>query len=251
MIGFFVFILGLIIGSFLNVLILRLHAGKSILGRSVCVSCQKFICWHDNIPLLSFFMLGGRCRFCKGKISWQYPIIEAATGFIFLLIYLAAAPADLFGYALMIRNFIFASVLIIIFVYDLKWYLILDSVTVPAILFALAANLFFRVGILELIFGVLAGGGFFLAQFLASHGRWIGGGDLRLGALMGAMLGFKLVIAALFIAYIFGAAVGILLIIFKKKKFSSQVPFGTFLAAATIISLIFGEEILNYYLQLP
>ncbi|MEK7202735.1 MAG: prepilin peptidase, partial [Patescibacteria group bacterium] len=68
MIGFFVFILGLIIGSFLNVLILRLHAGKSILGRSVCVSCQKFICWHDNIPLLSFFMLGGRCRFCKGKI---------------------------------------------------------------------------------------------------------------------------------------------------------------------------------------
>jgi prepilin signal peptidase PulO-like enzyme (type II secretory pathway) len=251
MVATFIFLLGLIIGSFLNVVIIRLREHCSILGRSFCINCKKFIKWYDNIPVLSFLLLKAKCRFCKTKISWQYPLVEMITGVLFLLVYFKYARfSDYLSLAYLFRDLIFIAVLIVIFVIDFRWYLILDIVTLPAIVFALGINLFLGISWLSLLVGGVLGGGFFLAQFLVSGGRWIGGGDIRLGVLMGVMLGWKLILVALFLAYFVGAIVGISLVIFKQKKFSSKIPFGTFLSAAAVVSLLYGEEILQWYLRI-
>ncbi len=241
----FVFIFGLVIGSFLNVVISRLGAKKSFWsGRSFCPHCHKPIYWYDNIPLLSFIILGGKCRSCHKKISWQYPAIELATGLIFLL---------LFGYFGLSAKFfiyvIFSTFLIVIFVYDLKHYLILDRVSIPAMVVAFLASLYLGVNPASLILGVIIGGGFFAVQFFISGGKWVGDGDIRLGALMGLMLGLKFLLLALFFAYLMGSVVGLALIVFGRKKMSSALPFGPFLTLATFITLLFGQKILNWYLN--
>lgn len=241
----FIFILGAIVGSFLNVVIFRLHAQSSILGRSLCLFCKKFIQWYDNIPIFSFFRLRGKCRWCQQKISWQYPLVELTTGILFLLAYWQSPTL-----ILLFRNLIFIAVLIVIFVYDWRWYLILDVITVPATVFAFFVNLFLGYGLGNLLLGAVIGGGFFLMQFLVSSGRWIGGGDIRLGILLGVMLGWKLLLVTLFLAYLSGSIVGLGLIIAKQKKFSSPMPFGTFLAAAAIVSLLYGEPLWQWYLAL-
>ena len=242
----FLFLFGLAIGCFLNVVIYRLFSGQSIIfGRSRCPQCKKDIFWHDNIPILSFINLSGRCRFCEKKISFQYPLVEFFTALIFVLFYLK------FGLTLQFLVYlIFTGFLIVIFVYDLKYYLILDRITIPAIIIAILLNLYLGINFWILLSGAIIGGGFFLIQLLISSGRWIGGGDIRLGILMGAMLGWQKLLAALFLAYILGAIIGIILIILKKKKMSSLVPFGTFLSLATLIILLWGEAILVWYLNL-
>ncbi len=244
--GLFIFIFGLMIGSFLNVVIFRLEKNKSfIFGRSACRSCGGKILWYDNIPVLSFIFLRGKCRNCKKSISWQYPLVELACGIIFFWLY------SYFGISFKFFSFlVFSCFLLVIFVYDLKHYLILDKVSILAMAAALALNLFSDIGFLNLIFAAIAGGGFFAFQFFVSKGKWVGDGDIRLGILMGLMLGLKMLLVALFLAYIIGSFVGIFLIMFKRKKMSSQVPFGPFLALATFIVLIYGEEILNWYINL-
>ncbi|MFH1427725.1 MAG: prepilin peptidase [Patescibacteria group bacterium] len=258
-----IFIFGLCMGSFLNCLIWRLHEKKTILGRSICPQCKKKISWYNNIPLISFLILRGRCRTCKKKISWQYPIVELVTALLFLLAGLINFQFSIFNFhsifnfqfsmpvvIVFFRDLIFISVLIIIFIYDLRWYLILDRITVPVMIFALAVNLYLGFGLANLAIAVVIGGGFFLTQFLISKGRWIGGGDIRLGALMGLMLGYPMIITALMLAYIFGSIFGIILLVTKKKEWSSQIPFGTFLSIATIIVMFWGEQILGWYLNL-
>lgn len=201
----------------------------------------------DLIPLFSFILRKARCRYCRKKISWQYPLVELATGLIFLAFSIKYAyRPDLF---IFIRDLVFASFLMIIFVYDLKWYLILDKVSIPAFIAALLFNLLLGYSVVNILLGVLIGGGFFLAQFLISKGKWVGGGDIRLGALMGAMLGWRFLLGALFLAYISGAIVGSALILMKKKEFSSSVPFGAFLAPATLIMLLAGGQIIKWYLN--
>ncbi|MFA6410931.1 MAG: prepilin peptidase [Candidatus Buchananbacteria bacterium] len=246
MIGLFIFVLGLVVGSFLNVVILRLGTKKSFWqGRSICPHCQQKIAGYDNIPIISFIILVGRCRHCQAKISWQYPLVELATGLIFVWLYWHAGfTLTFFVWA------VFACLLLIIFVYDLKKYLILDQVTIPAIIFAFLANLFLGLGFWNLILAAAIGSGFFALQFFVSRGKWVGDGDIRLGALMGLMLGWKYLLVALFIAYLLGSAFGILLIILGKKKMSSAVPFGPFLTLATLITLIYGQSLLFWYLNL-
>ena len=250
---FFVFIFGLIIGSFLNVVIYRLHEKKNFFGRSFCQNCKKIISWRDNIPLFGFLNLKGRCRFCQAKISLQYPLVELAVAVFFVLAYLqsdfSVFDFQVYDFLFLIRDFGLISFLIIVFVYDLRWYLILDSVVIPAIIFAVAMNLFLGYGLMNLLLGIIIGGGFFLVQFLLSSGRWIGGGDIRLGILMGAILGWKLLLVAMFLAYVVGSIISIGLIFSKRKKFSSKIPFGTFLSAATIASMLYGEIILQWYLN--
>ena len=248
-----IFIFGLAVGSFLNVVIARLHSHESFLkGRSHCPHCRGQLAWHDNIPLLSFALLGGKCRRCQKRISWQYPAVELATGVLFVLTYVHNLPMAGEYFILNIRDWFFIAVLLVIFVYDLRWYLILDSITIPAIIIAFIGNLFlsasWRVDFLNLALAVVIGGGFFLLQFLVSRGKWIGGGDIRLGALMGALLGFPQVLVVLAFAYFSGAIVGIGLVAAGRKQFSARVPFGTFLSAGTIIALLYGEVILRWYL---
>jgi len=244
---FFIFILGLIVGSFLNVVIFRLKQNEQFVkGRSKCLFCKKELKFLDLIPLLSFIFLKAKCRYCARKLSWQYPLVELATALVFL--------TGFFYYQLFSFNYlsylVFSCFLIIIFVYDLKYYLILDKVSLTALLFAFLANFLLGVNPLNLFLGALILGGFFLAQFVFSKGRWIGGGDIRLGLVMGAMLGWPGVLTALMVAYLAGAAAGLLLIVFKKKVWGSQLPFGVFLAPATWVTLLWGPQLVKWYFNL-
>src|SRR3989344_8461413 len=244
MLDLIIFIFGLIVGSFLNVVLWRLYTNEPFLGgRSYCPKCKEEIAWYDNIPLLSFLLLGGKCRHCQNQISLQYPFVEAVTAIIFLGLFLS--------FGLTVEFFtliIFSSFLIIIFVYDLKYYLILDEVVIPAAIFAFLVNLSLGLSFWNLALAGLIGGGFFLIQFLISKGRWIGGGDIRLGGLMGLMLGWPQILTALILAYVSGAVVGVGLLLERKKQLSSRLPFGTFLSAATIAAMLCGENMLEWYL---
>ena len=237
-------ILGLVVGSFLNVVIYRLHVGGGfVAGRSYCPHCKHSLATTDLVPLVSFILLRGRCRYCRKKISWQYPLVESATALLFLIFYLAhGLTLPLLVYA------VYGCFLMVIFVFDLRYYLILDKVSVPAMVVAALGSLFIlKISALHLLTGALIGAGFFLVQFLVSKGKWIGGGDIRLGAVMGLMLGYQQLLVALFIAYLLGSIIGIGLVMGGKKKMSSQIPFGTFLSLATVITFFIGSPIVEYY----
>lgn len=252
-----VFLLGTSIGSFLNVVVFRTREKKSVAkGRSKCQTCEIPIKAYDLIPIVSFFVLKGRCRNCKNVISWQYPLVELATGLLFVLVFLRYA----FGFSLpdsmtadnmlafMIRDFIFISFLVILFVYDLKHMLILDRFTVPAMIVALLLNLWLGVPPWSLLIGALAIAGFFAIQVVVSKGTWVGGGDVRLGAVIGFMLGLEEGLAVLFLAYLIGAIIGILLLAVKKAGMRTKIPLGAFLSLSTLIVLFAGNAIIDWYL---
>jgi prepilin signal peptidase PulO-like enzyme (type II secretory pathway) len=244
---FFIFILGLLVGSFLNVAIFRVHEGSSVVrGRSKCMNCEVPIGPKDLVPVFSYFVLRGRCRSCKSVISWQYPAIELVTALLFVVAYLLAPSTEIF-----IRNAIFIAYLIIIFVYDLRHMLIIDKFTVPAMIVAILLNLW--LGVIpawSILFGGLVLAAFFHLQFKISRGRWVGGGDIRMGALMGFMLGLEYGLVALFIAYVIGALFGVGLMITGKAHRKTPIPFGVFLSLATITMLFYGQEIIQWYLGL-
>lgn len=240
-------ILGLTLGSFLNAVIYRLHVSVSFLkGRSYCPFCKHDLNVLDLIPLVSFLALFGKCRYCKKPISWQYPLVEFGTAAAFLVLFWQFGLGSSFFVYL-----IYTCFLILIFVFDLRYYLILDKVSLPALGFAVILSIFvLQLSIWSVALGIVIGGGFFLIQFLVSKGKWIGGGDIRLGMVMGAMLGWQYVLIALLVSYIAGSVIGIGLIIFSKKKWKSKVPFGTFLSAGTYSIFIFGESLLEAYKDL-
>ncbi len=249
----FIFLFGLIIGSFLNCLIWRLYRKENIIDRSYCPKCRRQIAWYDNIPLLSFILLRGRCRNCHQPISWQYPVVEMVTGILFLLTFYLNYKLQITNYKLLIilfRDWFIIAVMIVIFVYDLRWYLILDIVTLPACVVIFVLNLLVGFSWQNMLISGIIGGSFFLLQFLISRGKWIGGGDIRLGLLMGLTLGWPMVLVAMLMAYFIGSVVGIGLILTGKKSWGSQVPLGVFLSLATIIILFWGEPILNWYINL-
>ncbi|NTW22352.1 prepilin peptidase [Candidatus Falkowbacteria bacterium] len=257
---FFIFFFGLIIGSFLNCLIWRLHKDETVLGRSYCPHCRHQLAWYDNVPILSYVALKGKCRYCGKSISWQYPAVELVTGLLFLgsfIFNLQAAPAlDQLFAVRVLRDWLVVSVMVIIFIYDLRWYLILDKVTFPAMAAVAIFNLVAEFGaggsgqVLSwrnwVISGII-GGSFFLLQFIATKGRGIGGGDLRLGLLMGLILGWQGLIVAFFAAYFSGSIVGLSLIAAGKKQWGSKLPFGVFLAPATIVALFWGQPLWQWF----
>jgi prepilin signal peptidase PulO-like enzyme (type II secretory pathway) len=240
-----IIVLGLIFGSFLNAVIFRLKRNEQFIsGRSKCLKCKHALAFADLIPLFSFIFLRAKCRYCKAKISWQYPAVELVTALVFLIGYWHyLSLTDYLVYL------VFSCWLIVIFVYDFKYYLILDKVSLSALVTAFVLNFLSGKSALNLLIGALVVSGFFLLQFVVSKGKWIGGGDLRLGLVMGAMLGWPMALVALALAYLSGAALGLLLIVFKKKSFNSQLPFGTFLTVSTWAVLLWGEQILNWYLN--
>jgi prepilin signal peptidase PulO-like enzyme (type II secretory pathway) len=260
---FFSFLLGAVIGSFANCFIWRLHENETLWDRSYCPKCRKQIAWHDNIPIFSFLFLGGRCRKCKKNISWQYPLVEFFMACLFTLsfyfvfrdflpggfssAYFYLIPDNRFVLAL-VKDWLIIFTAIVIFVYDARWYLIPDRVVVPASLILLILNLFLGFSWLALLLGALIGGGFFLLQFLVSQGRWVGGGDIRLGLLLGLAIGkLDLLILSLVLTYFLGAIIGSLLVLFGKKHFSSRVPLGVFLTPALLISIFWGGKIMAWY----
>ena len=256
MIFIFVFGGGLIFGSFANVLIWRLKSGEKIVNsRSRCPHCRKQLKAIDLIPIGSFIFLRGRCRYCRQKISWQYPLVELVIGALFVLAFWVelrklGSENDWQFILTVLRDWFFMVILVAIFVYDLKWYQILDQLTLPAIIGAVIFILFLKMSWLNLLLAGIFGLAFFFIQWAVSKGKWIGDGDLRLGFLMGVMLGWPNVAVAIFLAYIIGAIFSIGLLLRGVKKLKSQIPFGTFLSLATIIALFWGSDIVNWYLSL-
>ena len=240
-----IFILGLIVGSFLNVVVLRLKNKENFIkGRSHCPHCSYKIKWHENIPVLSFIFLFGKCSKCKNKISWQYPLVELATGILFVVAYLNSASITLLLY-----YFITLSFFIIIFLYDLKYYLILDKIILPAIIFVLIVTVTFRAAWQAYLLSAIIGGVWFALQFFLSKGKWVGGGDIRLGILMGLILGWPGILVALGLSYVGGTVILLPFIILKKKTLKSKVPFGALLVPATVVVMFWGERIINWYLS--
>ncbi len=261
-----VFLLGLCVGSFLNCVIYRLWHKESFLkGRSYCPKCKQVLSWYDLIPVLSFLLLRGKCRYCQKKISWQYPLVEISTGLIFFLIlnfqFLIFNEFEPFGGSVTaIFNFqtlnlfyylLIACFLIVIFVYDLKHYIIPDKIIFPAIGIAFLYQLIFNWVILGTYLGAAFGAAaFFLFIVLVSQGKWMGLGDVKLVFLIGLLLGFPNILVALFLAFFIGAIIGIGLIIFGKKKLKSEVPFGPFLVGGTFVAMFFSQNLINWYLNL-
>ncbi len=256
-----VFIFGLVIGSFLNVVIWRLHTGESALkGRSYCPKCKHRLDFFDLFPVMSFVIQGGKCRYCRESISWQYPFVELATAALFVMAYVisdfSAEGGLVLGRQLLIllKYWFVVSAMIIVFVYDAKHYLILDKVIYPAAAVAffasplLSGDVWWR-GIPDGLLAAAIGGGFFLFQYAVSKGKWIGGGDVKLGFLMGLFLGVKGLLVAFFFSYCLGAVVGLGLVAAGRKNMKGQLPFGTFLAAGTLIALFWAEPILKWYLN--
>lgn len=259
-----VFIFGLSTGSFLNCVIYRLEKKEGFLkGRSYCPYCKHILKWQDLIPVLSFLILRRRCRYCQKKISWQYPLVELITGLLFVFIFCQLG----WDWSALWLFVIFAF-LVIIFVFDLKHFIIPDKIVYPAIiivffysLFTLVIGHWDLVGHWSLGFGILKplispvlsaiiGSGFFLSIVLITKGRGMGLGDVKLTFFMGLFLSFPNILVALFLAFIIGAIIGIGLILMKKKTLKSEVPFGPFLIIATFIAFFWGQTLIDWYFQL-
>lgn len=249
-----VFLLGLAVGSFLNCVICRLAGKTSFLhGRSKCPKCKHELRRQDLAPVLSYLILGGKCRYCKRKISWEYPAVEIATAILFLISYFLFLNHFLF----LIFLLIISCFLIIIFVYDLKYYIIPDKIIYPAIaitflyrLYEIIFNFQFSISNFQTILSGLGAAMFFTLIVFMSNGRWMGVGDIKLAFLMGLLLGWPNILVALFFAFMAGALVGLAMIAAKKKTMKSEVPFGPFLVAGVFIALFFGNAIINWYWSL-
>jgi len=251
---FIVALFGLAIGSFLNVAIGRLRSGETgWRGRSRCPDCHAVLRPSELVPLFSFVALRGRCRSCRKPISWQYPLVELSTMALFLCAFwLRGGEAGVFGgdLLLMVRDWIFIAALTVIFVIDLRDMVVFDSVTLPMIAIAFLLNLAAGADPANLLVAALTGAGFFLFQYLVSRGAWIGGGDIRIGGMMGMMLGFPGVVLALFAAYVIGALAALGLLAAGKARWSGQMAFGTFLSVGTVLALFFGQPIMAWYASL-
>ncbi len=244
-------LLGLVIGSFLNVVICRLRSGESgWRSRSRCPECRTTLRPSELVPVVSFLMLRGRCRSCRKTISWQYPAVELSTAVLFVSAYLSHGGAGITGLGAwlpILRDWLFIAGLTVVFVIDLLDMVVFDSVTIPMAAIAFFLNWAAGSRPLGLVLAAAVGGGFFLAQYLVSRGRWIGGGDIRIGAMMGFMLGFPGILLALFFSYVSGAIVAVSLLSAGKAKWTSQMAFGTFLSLGTVFTLFFGRFVLSWY----
>lgn len=249
-----IFILGISVGSFLNCFIYRIEKEESMKGRSYCPKCKHQLSYKDLFPILSFLFLKGRCRYCKEKISFQYIFIELITGFVFLGIfnYLFSEYSNIFTFDF-IYNFLFlitiSFFLILIFVYDLKHYLIPDFATYTIIIISFI-NLLIKGDVTNGIFSATISFVFFLSIYLITKGKGMGFGDVKLSIFIGLFLGYPNFLVALFTSFLIGAIIGIGLILGKKKSIKSEVPFGPFLIVGTIIALFLGNDIIHYYLKI-
>ena len=236
---------GMLVGSFLNVVIARVPERRSLWSpRSACPGCGSPIAWYDNIPILSFLVLRGRCRACGTSIPWRYPIVEGLTACLF------AAAAWRFGPTLdAVVAAALLAVLVAVTAIDLERQIIPDVITLPGILAGALANLATsRVPWLESLIGIVVGGGVFLVIILASGGG-MGAGDMKLGAMLGAFLGWKVVLLSVFVAVVIGGVLAVALIATGVRGRKDPIPFGPFLAAGGAAGLLWGERVVRWYLS--
>lgn len=251
MLSIFAIVFGALIGSFLNVCILRVPKEESIIWPgSHCPHCGKPIRGYDNIPILSYIVLIGKCRECRGPISVQYPLIEGVTalGSLFLMMKFGLSPSYLV-------YFVFVASLIVIAVIDFYHQIIPDVISLPGIGVGLLASLVIpQITFVNSLVGALLGGG---SLFLvATVYQWLfkregmGGGDVKLLAMIGAFLGWKSVILTILLSSLIGSVTGIAVMLLKGKDFKYAIPFGPFLSLGAIIALFYGPNLISWYLYL-
>lgn len=242
------FIFGAIIGSFLNVVILRLPENQSIVfPGSHCFSCQSALRWYDNIPMLSYLVLGGKCRYCKTHISMQYPVVEACMALLAAALYIKVGLTFDYGF-----YFLFLAALLVIIFIDIHHQIIPDVISLPGILIGLAGSFFCsHVTWQQSLLGILAGGGFLYAiafgYYVITKRDGMGGGDIKLLAMIGAFLGWQSLLFVVFFSSLTGSIIGISTMIAQKKGSQAKIPFGPFLSLAAMTYLFFDKFIYHLW----
>lgn len=252
----FPFVFGAVVGSFLNVCICRLPLNESVVfPPSHCPRCDYRIRWYDNVPIVSYLILRGKCRSCGERISPQYPLVEALNGFSTLFLFLKFGASLTF-----LALFIFCSALVVITFIDLEHQIIPDVISLPGIPLGFAASFFIEdlyngmtVGWLNSLVGILAGGGSLLLvaygyEFLAKK-EGMGGGDIKLLAMMGAFLGWRAIPFIIFASSLIGSLIGIAVMVAKKEDSKLALPFGPFLAVGAVLYIFYGRQIIQWYLH--
>ncbi len=241
--------LGLAVGSFLNVVVHRLPRQESLVSPgSRCPACGSMLRWFDNVPVLSYGFLGGRCRGCRGVINVRYPLVELITAAVFLGHYAA------FGWTpLLAVRLLFAASLVALFVIDLEHHLLPDAITLPGIAAGLLASVFVPPGFTDALIGALIGGGVLWgigeAYFRYAGEEGMGGGDVKMLAMIGAFLGWKLVLVTLVLSSVAGSLIGVLVIAVKRGGMKYALPYGTFLALGALAASLAGDQLINWYVS--
>jgi leader peptidase (prepilin peptidase)/N-methyltransferase len=246
----FAFLFGSIVGSFLNVCIWRLPREESIVfPPSRCPACGAGIRPRDNLPILGWLLLRGRCRDCREPISPRYPLVELLTAVLFLLAYRKAGPT----WELLAGLVLLSAMVVIVFI-DLDHMIIPDVITLPGIVLGLLLTPLLPHTLLSGVVGAAVGGLYFYLAAVISHlvlkKEGMGGGDIKMAAMMGAFLGWQLLLVAIFLALLLGSATGITLLVLKRKERGDPIPFGPFLALGTVIAYFVGTPLLDWYLSL-
>ncbi|HZM61831.1 MAG TPA: prepilin peptidase [Vicinamibacterales bacterium] len=241
-------VLGACVGSFLNVCIYRLPRRESLAWPgSHCTSCTRSLAWYENIPIVSWVVLRGRCRTCRAPISWMYPIVEVTTALVFVIGYLLYGLTPLAAVRVL-----FACALIVLFVTDLQHKILPNVITVPGIAIGFACSLFVPPGWRDSLIGIVAGGGvlFALAEayYRVRGQEGLGMGDVKLLGMIGAFLGWKLVLLTLVLASFAGSLAGGVMIASGRGSMKYALPFGTFLAVGALVAAIWGMPIVDWYL---
>jgi leader peptidase (prepilin peptidase) / N-methyltransferase len=245
------FLFGAVVGSFLNVCIYRVPAGKSVVfPPSACPQCQSAIRWFDNIPIFSYLFLRGRCRSCAAPISWRYPLVELLNGCLTAALLLRVGPTLTF-----VALFLFCSSLVVITFVDLDHQIIPDAISLPGIVVGFIFSFFLPWhSWSNSLIGIAAGGGsLFLVAW--SYERLtgkegMGGGDIKLLAMMGAFFGWRAVPFIIFAASLVGSVIGLTVMKLQKKDAKLAIPFGPFLAFGAVLYIFFGRQIIFWYLNL-
>jgi prepilin signal peptidase PulO-like enzyme (type II secretory pathway) len=267
---------GLCFGSFVNAWVWRLrqqelleeskpkrgkHAAKDLSivhGRSMCVDCHHTLAWYDLLPVVSWLSLGGKCRYCHKPISWQYPLVELVTAVLFVVSY-AAWPDSLQSPVSSLQFFlwlVFVVSFMALLVYDVRWMLLPNKIVFP--LMGVAAVFLVCEMVLSgepwmalwgAIGGLLAVGGLFWVLYQVSDGKWIGGGDVKLGFVLGILAGSPVQgLLVIFVASVLGTLAALPQLVSKRLKASSRIPFGPFLIVATVVVVLWGQRMVDWYL---
>ncbi len=246
----FLLAMGLSVGSFLNVCIYRLPRHESLLfPASHCPSCDRSLSWFENLPLVSWLVLRGRCRTCRTWIGVQYPLVEAITGAIFVSAFF------IYGWTpLLAARLLFACAMIVLFVIDLHHRILPNVITLPGIVIGFVLSCFLPPGWRASLIGLIAGGGVLFAigeAYYRTRGyEGLGMGDVKMLAMIGAFLGWPLMLVTLVLASFAGSAVGIGLLVSRRGDMKAALPFGTFLAVGALVAAVAGNSFLDWYLTL-
>jgi prepilin signal peptidase PulO-like enzyme (type II secretory pathway) len=247
---------GLIFGSAINAVVWRLYVGRSwVKGRSECPDCGHKLAAKDLVPVASWLMLGGKCRYCKAAIK-DHPVVELVTAILFGLSAYMISPHEIWGWAMLGWWLVILVMLIVLAVYDARWMILPDKITLPLGVLVIGLDIVLAVQAKSL--GALVGpaeaallwGGAFWLLVLVSKGRAMGGGDIKLAFVMGLLLGLKASALAMLVAFNTAAFVGVVLIVLKRRGRKDHIPFGPFLVLGAVVAYLFAEQVVRWYLRM-